>query len=276
MKHWADDPLVAAGLVEHASDVDPLVRAMAARALESALARPQVTSTLEKLAEDPVRAVRVEAAWGLRNHLDTNSTAGLDLLRYIEFNLDQPSGRLQMGTFELDRGNVPEAIAHFRRAIQWDKNSPPLHHALAVALSISGNAAEAVRALEAACELSPEDAGYRFRLALALNEAGRRAEATQALEKAVELDPRFARAWYNLGLAYAAEERLSEALTALERAEAVEAGNPEFPYARATVLARLGMMHEAREASRRALDIDPGFTPASQLLRGISGAPGSR
>ena len=40
-----------------------------------------------------------------------------------------------------------------------------------------------------------------------------------------------------------------------------------IPYARATVLARLGRREEARNAARRALELNRDFTDAQQLLR---------
>ncbi|MCX8091139.1 MAG: tetratricopeptide repeat protein [Verrucomicrobiae bacterium] len=41
----------------------------------------------------------------------------------------------------------------------------------------------------------------------------------------------------------------------------------EYPYARATVLARLGRVEEARRAAQRALEIHPRFAEAQALLQ---------
>ena len=153
--------------------------------------------------------------------------------------------------------------------MNWDKNSAPLHHALAVALSVEGKASEAVEALQTACRLAPHEAEYRFKLGLALNETGKLAEARAALEEAVKLDPKFTQAWYNLGLAYSALDKSELALESLVRAESLDARSAEIPYARATILARLGRVSEARTAAQRALELRPNYGEAEQLLRAL-------
>jgi len=62
----------------------------------------------------------------------------------------------------------------------------------------------------------------------------------------------------------------SGALAALVRAESADPSDPRAPYARATVLARLGKLDEARSAARRALELDPN-SPAANLLRQLGG-----
>lgn len=89
---------------------------------------------------DPVRNVRVDAAWARRRTVDTNSTAGRDLINSLRYNADQPAGAMQLGVFQLDRGDVAGAVESLRRAVSWDTNSAPLYDALAVALSAQGRA----------------------------------------------------------------------------------------------------------------------------------------
>ena len=294
LKPWAGESAVAAALLEKTRDSEPLVRAAAARALEGAVSTGEIKSmsmsmnkltsgedvaegqkgdgvaVLGRLLDDPVRAVRVEAAWSLRSTLATNSIAGQDLLRSLTNNLDQPSGSLQMGVFLFDRGENDNALPYFRRAVSWDPNSAPLHQALAVSLSLQDNKDEVIKELETACRLAPKESEYPFKLGLALNEAGKLTESIRALEKAVELEPRFAQAWYNLGLAASAAGNPDRAIEALARAESIDAAAAQIPYARATVLARVGRTEEARLAAGRALEIRPGFPEAAALLQSLS------
>jgi tetratricopeptide (TPR) repeat protein len=273
LKPWCDDPAVYAALVERASDTNALVRATAVRAFEPLAAQQNTNllAVLGRLLEDPARWVRVEAAWAMRAHLDTNSVAGRDLLYYLDHNADMPSAMLQKGVFFLDRGEAEAALQLFRKAVSWDAGSAPLRHGLAVALSVLGKTEEAVRELEAACRLAPQDAEMRFKLGLALNEAARPREALAALEAAVKLDARFAKAWYNLGLAYSAQELPERALEALTKAESLSPSSPQIPYARATILVRLQKTDEARAAARRALELQPGYTEALVLLQMLEG-----
>jgi predicted CXXCH cytochrome family protein len=269
LKRWLEDPKVAVALQSACNDTNELVRAMAVRGLEP-LAQShgeQTQTALQGRLNDPVRAVRVEAAWAMHHTIDTNSIAGSDLLRFLHFNEDQPSGALQFGVFHLDRGDVSGALSRFERALKWDPNSAPLYHAQAVALSVQGKSAEAVEALQTACRLAPNDAEYRFKLGLALNEIGKLPEARNALEQAVKIDPQFSQAWYNLGLALSALNQPDAAVQSLARAESLNDRSAQIPYARATILARMGRLEEARNAARRALEIQPGYLEAAALLR---------
>jgi len=270
---WAQDPSVAAALIAGAQDRDPLVRAAAAYALEAAApdAVPALQNALRRLLQDNVRLVRVAAAWALRESIDPASNAGKDLLRQLLNNRDQPSGALQLGVYHMSRGETETALVYLRRAVGWDPSSAPLRQALAVALSAQGKTEEAVREIEAACRLDPHEAEYRFQLGLALNEAGRLQQAASALEEAVRLDPSLVRAWYNLGLAYSALEKPEPALQALARAEEIDGRSAMLPYSRATILARLNRVGEARAAAQRALALDPGFQDAAALLAALHG-----
>jgi len=271
LKHSSAEPNVTAALLSCLNETNSLVRAMAVRGLEPLVpsGNPAVLAALRARLDDPVRAVRVEAAWALHHTLDTNSTAGRDLQTYLRHNYDQPSGALQMGVFLMDRGHLAGALEYFHRAVKWDPYSAPLYHALAVALSADGKSAEAVDALQSACRLAPREAEYQFKLGLALNEVNRLNDACSALKKATELEPQYARAWYNLGLAYSAQGKNEQAIQALLRAESLDAHTAEIPYARATILARMGRMNEARRAAQRAVEINPNFRDATQLLESL-------
>ncbi|MCW5555793.1 MAG: tetratricopeptide repeat protein [Verrucomicrobiae bacterium] len=272
LKRWTQETNVTAALLSAAGDTNELVRAMAVRGLEpiAQSGGATVRTMLNVRLNDPVRSVRVDAAWALRHQLDTNSTAGTDLIAYLRHNLDQPGGAMQMGVFQMDRSNLAAALVYFERAVKWDGFSAPLRHALAVAYSTDGRGREAVEQLQAAVRLAPEDAEYRYLLGLAFSETGNLRGARDALAEAVRLDPSFARAWYNLGLAQSALNQPEPAIESLLRAESLDAHSPMFPYARATILARLDQVEEARLAARRALELRPGFAEAQQLLQALS------
>jgi tetratricopeptide (TPR) repeat protein len=272
MRRWAADSNVFQTLLKGAEDVHPLVRSVSLRGLEpfAAAGNPEVARVLQTRLGDTNRGPRIDAAWALRPQLDTNSLAGRDLLAHLHHIADQPSGALQAGVFQLDRGNVAGAMLEFQRALQWDTNSAPIYHALAVGHSMQNHGREAVEALQAACRLAPHDAEYRFKLGLALNETGQYRESLAALREAVRLDPGFAQAWYNLGLAQNAAGETDAAVDSLLRAEAADPRSAHIPYARATILARTGRALEASAAARRALELRPDFPEAEQLLRSLA------
>jgi Tfp pilus assembly protein PilF len=276
---------VATGLLRFGSDstkateaevknlhyTNALVRVVAAHALEGEVesGNSVVVQAMTEALHDPIRAVRVEAAWTLRRNLGADAHASADLRQMFQQVSDQPGGALQNAVFHLDQNDWVGALQWFERAINWDTNSAGLHEAFAVALSMHGEANRAVTELETACRLEPKNAEFRYKLALGQNELGDISAAQSNLEEAVRLEPKFVRAWYNLGLIYNSSNQVEKALDALSRAESLDARMAELPYARATVLLNAGRQGEARAAARRALEISPDYAPAKQLLESI-------
>ncbi|MHB1306795.1 MAG: tetratricopeptide repeat protein [Limisphaerales bacterium] len=269
LSRWFHREEIAGAVRTALDDPDPLVRSKAALVLGplGGEANSPTAAALTARLADPMRAVRVNAAIGLRLGSDHPSLAAAELQHSLWLNADQPAGQYQLAAHAFARNDLAGAAAHLRKAVDWDPNSAPIRHELAVVLSTMGRSAEALEQIQAACRLAPEEAEYRFKLALAWNETGRPDQARATLEEAVRLDPRHARAWYNLGLARSGAGELAGAIAALLRAEPLAPEDPQVPYARATVHARLGQMAEARTAARRALEIAPQFQTARDLLR---------
>ena len=55
----------------------------------------------------------------------------------------------------------------------------------------------------------------------------------------------------------------------LSRAESLSSRDARIPYARATILAQLGRVAEARAAARRAQDLQPSDPAPAELLRAL-------
>lgn len=269
---WVMDPAVVTALRSQLTHKSPLVREAAVRSLGTAVRENNapLRDLLLPMLEDPARSVRIAAAWALVADLDLNSRAGKELVHMLDINADQPTGRMQLAQFAMYRGDTPAAIRQMRKAIEWDPNSPPFHHDLAILLSTSGDAQGAVAAIREAIRLDPENAEYHYKLALALNETGSSAESVAALEKTVQLDPGYARAWYNLGLARNGANQPREAIAALLMGETADPTDSAIPYARATIHARLGQKNEALAAADRALKLRPDFQEARQLIQALS------
>ena len=274
LAQWVSEAKVQEALLKCLEASHPLVREQAARALEPAVqgtgAKREEPSrlgeALRKLLDDPVHSVRLSAAWALRASLPPTAKATRELQEFLGLNADQPTGQMQKGAFELATGHPERALEHYQKAVAWDTNSAPIRHELAVVLSMLGRTKDSIPQLEAACRLEPHEAEYEFKLALAWNELGSLEKAAEALEKAVKINPRHARAWFNLGLARNLLGQSEAAVEALLRAEAAAPDDAEIPYARATVLARLGRTQDARRAAQRALELNPRYAEAQQLL----------
>ncbi|MDB6058143.1 MAG: hypothetical protein JWO95_1987, partial [Verrucomicrobiales bacterium] len=271
LSRWISEPRVAKKIFENATAHDPLPRAMTARALSPLVGQQdqQAIRVLQILSRDPVRAVRIEAAQSLRTLLDTNSLAAREYFTFLQENADQPSGAMQLGGYYFDHGDATTALSWFQKAADWDTNSAPLRHELAVALSANGKTAEAIEQLRAACRLAPNESDYHYKLGLALAEIGDLKGATGELEQAVAKNAEFADGWYNLGLAYSQSGRLQDAVRSIEQAERVSSTEARYPYARATILARMGRTAEAKEAALHVLSMDPKNQQVVELLQGL-------
>ncbi|MES2440074.1 MAG: tetratricopeptide repeat protein [Verrucomicrobiota bacterium] len=272
LTRWVMDPTVSQALLLQTSHESPLVREAAVRAHGESARNPDspVREKLRPLLDDPIRGVRIAAAWALCDTLDLNSRAGRELVHLLDLNADQPTGRMQLAQFAMHRGDNTAAIRQIHKAIEWDPNSPPFHHDLAVLLSTTGDSKGAVKELRQAIRLDPENAEYHYKVALALNELGSTSESTSELETTVRLDPGYSRAWYNLGLARSGMNQPREAIAALLKGEAADPADASIPYARATIHARMGQKKEALAAASRALQLRPDFPEARQLVQMLS------
>lgn len=270
MDRWIAEPQVQQALAKQLQHEHPMVRQAAARVLEPALQDRSLRDATETLLKDPVRSVRVTAAWSLRDGLNLDSVAGKELQHMLTHNADQPAGQMQLGQFYYALRDVPKAIQHMETAIRWDPNSPPFHHDLALLYTAAGNTAKVIEKLRDAIKLAPNEGQFHYELGLALSETGDMAATIAALRDCVRVAPGFARAWYNLGLALNGQGRTAEALDALRKGEAADPQDPGIPYARATILAQLGQKQAAMDAAQRALSINPGFMEARQLLMMLS------
>ena len=154
----------------------------------------EVIAALERQLEDPIRSVRVNAAWSLRGEVRSGSLRGRSWNIFsisIWINLQ---AKCRKEPFTLPE-EIYEALKRYQKAVDWDPNSAPLRHELAVVCSMSGDAGRALKEMQEACRLDPEEGEYFYKLALAWNEMGNQQEVMRALEEAVRVDPGHSRAW---------------------------------------------------------------------------------
>lgn len=246
---------------------DPMERAAAARYFSGSA---EAAERLQPLLKDPVRLVRLDAAWALSAQLPSGSPSRSELDAYLALTLDQPSGRVRLGQDLANRGDLSGALRQIERGLQWDAYSPGIHETQAMVLVGLGRMAEAGAAYYRAAELAPmASPGYALQAGLAYAEAGRLVEAENSFRFAVRRDAAFHRAWYNLGLLLAQGGRVPEAIGALQRAEEEGPGVADYPYALATVLLRNRDPEGARAAAERALRFDANHGGAQQILRSL-------
>ena len=270
LERWAGRPEVDEALLHGLENTNALARMAAAHALEPVSSNPMVAEALQNRLQDPVRSVRIAAAASLRATVDPASRAGRELLHYLGNSADEPGGQVQKGIYDFSRGDALSALAHLQKAVAWDPYSAPIRQELAVVLSALNRPAEAVAVLREACRLAPRDPECHYKLGLACNEMGDLTNAVEQLTEVVRLEPRHVLAWYNLGLAQNSLGGRDAALDSLAHAEVVDPEDARIPYARATILAQLGETKRATAAVRRALELNPAYPEAKQLLQTLS------
>jgi len=228
LARFPDAPGVREALRRALGDALTLVRAASVRGLAAAdVPSDEVRADLVRLADDPARAVRLEAAFALRS-IDVGSLpaarrsaverAFVEWLAAQEVLAELPETNYNRGLFLAARGDAAGAEAAYRAAIaRWPHDLPPRHN-LALLLAEAGRRDEAVRELDAILARSPGWPPTAFARALLHADGEEWSEAATLLEACLAGDPNHPRAAYNLGLARAKLGDAARAEEALERA----------------------------------------------------------
>jgi len=266
MQAFATDPRVQNIAREAVRSKESIVRASACRILEFS---PDNGPWLEPMLQDPVKEVRMAAAWARRTRLSERSEILKELKETIIFTADQPAGAMRMAQLESEAGRLQEAEKWVKKAMALDQTSASAFEYYAILLGQMGKPAEALVQLKSAAQLDPANPRYPYLQALTHAELGQTDKTETMLRKVIETAPRHERAHYNLGLLLAGKNKLDEAIRSLRIAQQINPQEAAYPYARATIHLRKGDKIEAFEACRDCLGIDRNYQPAMQLLRQI-------
>jgi len=265
------DPLTAA-----TRDQGPLLRATAAAGLVRL--PPEQRLAALPLLEDPIRAVRVEAARVLAelpsDHFDPAQLRAFEaaLAEYREAQLamaDMPGGRLNLAVLYAQRGEPELAVKAYRTALRMDPDFLPARANLANLYNGMGRNDAAEQLLREGIERAPDEGELHYSLGLLLAEEKRLEEAQEALSRAASLLPHRARVRYNQALALQQLGRRSEARAALQKARRIDPRDPAVAYALAVFYAQQGQWEQALPHARDLIALAPGEPGPQRLLRSI-------
>ncbi len=169
-----------------------------------------MVETVAPLLNDPVRAVRVEAARALvgadrramtPEQQATFAAAYLELYDAEMVDADRPEAHLNLGLMETRLGRPAEAEAQYQTALRLDPSFTPALVNLADLDRMRGMDQDSAELLRKAISIDPINADVRHSLGLALVRQRNYADALPELRQAQELAPDNARYAYVYAIA---------------------------------------------------------------------------
>jgi tetratricopeptide (TPR) repeat protein len=155
------------------------------------------------LLSDPLRALRIEAASLLApvpvDQLRTNvafERAAAEFVESQRYNADRPEGRVNLGTFEGNRGDMSGSERDILAAIRLDPFFVPAYVNLADVYRTLGRDADGASVLREGLRLNPGSAALHHALGLALVRMQRTGDALGEFQRATVLEPGNARFAY--------------------------------------------------------------------------------
>lgn len=272
-------PVAARGQVEStldalAGDQDPLVRLAVAQGLQSLepAARARVGG---RLLDDPMRAVRIEAAaalvgepasWLPAAQREALQRGIADVRSSEAFNSDRPESYVNLALLEERSGNAPAAIAEYEGAIRYAPWLVPAYVNLAeLQRQTSEQAAE--QTLRRGIAAVPDSAALLYALGLSLHRQQRGIEAVDLLRKAAQVEPESPRYPFAYALALDAQGRAPEALKVIDTALTRHPDDRDLLDAGLGVAQKAADVDRARQYVRRLLIVVPGDPALVQLAR---------
>jgi predicted CXXCH cytochrome family protein len=237
------------------NDDDELVRRAAIEVLSAADA-PTRVRYLPRMVEDPVRAVRIEAARALaavsEHDLPSERRAALSraLEEYVAvqtYNGDRPESHLNLGALYQERGDLDGAEAAYRQALKLHPGAVQPVINLADLYRARGDENAVEELLRTGLQANPRSAPLHHALGLAYARQQKRADSLRSLAAAARLAPDSPRYAYVYGVALHSYGEPARAIATLEQAHRRFTGDR-------TILQALASMERDRGNRARALD----------------------
>ena len=212
-----------------------------------------------------------------RNYIAQNNLAGTLLERgqlneaianyreALEIKPDVAQVQSNLGNALLREGNVEEAIVHLQKALQIDPAYAEAYNHMGSALMKKGQAGEAIAHYQKAVQLNTSYADAYNNLGVAFLRSGQVDQAIADYKKAVAINPESAEMQYNLGNALAHQGNWADAIACYQAAVSTERDSVKAAKIRnnlAAALEKLGKSDEALEQFRQAVQINGNYPEA--------------
>ena len=246
----------------------PQVRVAAVEALAALLPAEQRVRRLAPLLDDPVRAVRIAAAYALLPARNSGLGPAFDkaLGEYEQAQLsqqDRAEANVNLALLYRASGRLDQVEAFLRAALLRDADFDPARVALTQWLDARGQPDQARHLLDEGLARHPESALLEHARGLALVRSGQREEALKALRKAAQLAPE------NVGFAYVLAVALHDQGQADAAMQQLWKSLGQQPYNREIRLALLRYLQQAgeRDKANGLIETLRAINPQDPLLR---------
>jgi tetratricopeptide (TPR) repeat protein/tRNA A-37 threonylcarbamoyl transferase component Bud32 len=164
------------------------------------------------------------------------------------------------------KDDLDGAIACYHKALALDPKFAQAHYNLGIALQKKGEVDRAISCYHKALALDPKFATAHVNLGAILCDVKRDYDrAIACFQKALAIDPKLAQAHFNLGHALKARGEVDRAIACYQKALAI---NPKFAQAHGALgqaLLGQGRFREARDSTRRSLQMLPERHPLRSM-----------
>ena len=275
LQGYGEDALAAMATLT--KDENALVRTKAVAGLDG-LDPSSRARAAAPLLDDPIRAVRVEAARVLSalpsGKLSSEQRKKFDgaLEEFRETQqamLDTPAAWLNLAVLASNRGQAEQSEAYYRTALKIDPYFVPAALNLSTLYTEQGRFGKAEGILRGGIEKVSQQGELHYSLGLLLAEANRIAEAVDSLELASQLIPQRARVHYNYGLALQQLGRLEEAEEVLLEASRLAPSDPDIVYAVTVFYTQQRRFNRALPYAEQLVRLVPDAPGPTEMLRGI-------
>jgi tetratricopeptide (TPR) repeat protein len=179
-----------------------------------------------------------------------------------------------LGTALMRRGQVDEAIGHFKATLRLKPDDPEELNNLALVLLRKGETGEAISLLEQALRLRPRDDSTHYSLGLAYGQTGRLEDAQKQFAEALRLQPGRADARCGLGIVLLRLRQPDQAIAELNEALRLNPRYPEAHYQLGVALMGKGQVAPAIENFYHAILLKPDYVDAHRSLAIALGSQG--
>jgi tetratricopeptide (TPR) repeat protein len=167
-----------------------------------------------------------------------------------------------LGVALYGRGELAEAIRHYREALRVDPGFAQAHNNLGKALADRGELALAMTHYREALRIDPRYAEAHNNLGNALADGGELAPATIHYREAIRIKPTDADAYLNLANVLVKQDQVGAAIKLFRESVRLDPSNARAHYNLGTVLAKSGELEEATQQFNETLKIEPAHAMA--------------